>query len=86
MASQLPSAQNRSRTRPQGEARKTRLGEAALAFHFAEPPVSRQLLLKARQTGQDFSCKTSPFFEIALVLVRLDHVASGIVNANHSIM
>jgi hypothetical protein len=25
-------------------------------------------------------------FEIALVLVRLDHVASVIVNANHSIM
>jgi hypothetical protein len=25
-------------------------------------------------------------FEIALVLVRLDHVAVGIVNANHSIM
>jgi len=25
-------------------------------------------------------------FEIALVLVRLDHVASGIVNANHGIM
>jgi hypothetical protein len=26
------------------------------------------------------------FFEIACVLVRLDHVASFIVNANHSIM
>ena len=26
---------------------------------------------------------TSPLFEIALVLVRLDHVASCIVNANH---
>jgi hypothetical protein len=25
-------------------------------------------------------------FELALVLVRLDHVASRIVNANHSIM
>ena len=28
----------------------------------------------------------SPLFEIARVLVRLDHVASVIVNANHSIM
>jgi hypothetical protein len=28
----------------------------------------------------------SPFFELAFVLVRLDHVASFIVNANHSIM
>jgi hypothetical protein len=26
------------------------------------------------------------FLEIALVLVRLDHIASFIVNANHSIM
>jgi hypothetical protein len=28
----------------------------------------------------------SPIFEIALVLVRLDHVTRGIVNANHRIM
>jgi hypothetical protein len=28
----------------------------------------------------------SPLFELALVLVRLDHVASGIVNANHGVM
>jgi hypothetical protein len=28
----------------------------------------------------------SPFFEIALVLVRFDHVARFIVNANHRIM
>jgi len=28
----------------------------------------------------------SPLFEIARVLVRLDHVASIIVNANHSVM
>jgi hypothetical protein len=27
-----------------------------------------------------------PLFEIANVLVRFDHVASGIVNANHSVM
>jgi hypothetical protein len=30
--------------------------------------------------------KTSPLLEIARVLVRVDHVASFIVNANHSIM
>jgi hypothetical protein len=29
---------------------------------------------------------TSRLFEIAVVLLRLDHVASRIVNANHSIM
>jgi len=28
----------------------------------------------------------SPLFEIAVVLVRFDHVASGIVNGNHSIL
>jgi hypothetical protein len=28
----------------------------------------------------------SPFFEIALVFVRLDHVASVIVNADHGMM
>jgi len=27
-----------------------------------------------------------PLFEIALVLVRLDHIASIIVNADHSVM
>ena len=30
--------------------------------------------------------KTSPLLEIALVFVRLDHVASSIVNANHGIV
>jgi hypothetical protein len=30
--------------------------------------------------------QNSPLFEIALVLVRLDHVARFIVNANHGIM
>jgi hypothetical protein len=30
--------------------------------------------------------KNSPLFELALVLVRFDHVASRIVNANHGIM
>jgi len=30
--------------------------------------------------------KLSPHFELALVLVRLDHVANLIVNANYSVM
>jgi hypothetical protein len=30
--------------------------------------------------------KASPLFEIASVLVRLDHVASRIVNTDHGIM
>jgi hypothetical protein len=30
--------------------------------------------------------QNSPLFEIARVLVRVDHAASFIVNANHSIM
>jgi hypothetical protein len=28
----------------------------------------------------------SPLFEIALLLMRVDHVSSSIVNANHAIM
>jgi hypothetical protein len=31
------------------------------------------------------SCEASRLFEIALVLVRFDHVACNIVNADHSI-
>jgi hypothetical protein len=33
-----------------------------------------------------FCFNTSPLFEIALVLVRFDHVARAIVKANHSVM
>jgi len=33
-----------------------------------------------------FACKRSPLFEIAGVLVRLDHVVRFVVNANHSAM
>jgi len=33
-----------------------------------------------------FTCNASPLFEIALVFVRLDHVARFIVNADHGIM
>jgi hypothetical protein len=32
------------------------------------------------------SIAASPLFEIALVLVRFDHIASFIVNPNHGIM
>jgi hypothetical protein len=33
-----------------------------------------------------FTRQRSPLFEIALVFLRLDHVASIIINANHGIM
>jgi hypothetical protein len=33
-----------------------------------------------------FMPERSPLFEIALVLVRLNHVASDIINADHGIM
>jgi hypothetical protein len=33
-----------------------------------------------------FKKKLSPLFELTFVLVRFDHIALGIVNANHSIM
>jgi hypothetical protein len=33
-----------------------------------------------------FHAERSRLLEIALVLVRFDHVASGIVNANNSVM
>jgi hypothetical protein len=36
--------------------------------------------------GRDEKREASPFFEIARVLMRLDHVARFIVNAKHSIM
>ena len=37
-------------------------------------------------SGRSAERKPSPLFELARVLVRLDHVARFIVNANHSIM
>jgi len=44
--------------------------------------------LKALLFGffESIHSKSSPLLEIASVLVRLDHIASFIVNANHSIM
>jgi hypothetical protein len=37
-------------------------------------------------SGRSAERKPSPLFELACVLVRLDHVARFIVNANHGIM
>jgi len=44
--------------------------------------------LSGSGSGQKRSSRRilSPLFEIALVLVRFDHVASRIVNADHRIM
>jgi hypothetical protein len=42
--------------------------------------------MKALQDGKLNPSSASPLFEIALVFVRFDHVASIIVNADHSIM
>jgi hypothetical protein len=39
-----------------------------------------------KQKMGERSSQFSPLFEIALVLVRLNHVTGLIVNANHSIM
>jgi hypothetical protein len=51
----------------------------------ANPSAGRLFVLLEISNGRrPASC--SPLFEIALVLVRLDHVASFNVNANHSIM
>jgi hypothetical protein len=44
------------------------------------PPSGNQKTILVR------SCEASPLFEIALVLMGLDHAASIIVNANHNIM
>jgi len=40
----------------------------------------------ACKTRSGVDLQRSSLFELALVLVRLDHIASGIVNADHSIM
>jgi hypothetical protein len=37
-------------------------------------------------TGLPKKNKNLPFFEIAVALVRLDHVASVIINADHGVM
>jgi hypothetical protein len=45
-----------------------------------------RLTRQCYQEPANGAMKTSPFFEIALVLVRLDHLAGFIVNANQGIM
>jgi hypothetical protein len=46
--------------------------------------------IRRNVTDERISCATktwqSPFFEVARVLVRLDHVAGIIENANHCVM
>jgi hypothetical protein len=53
--------------------------EASTVKH--ENPEKIQSVRGGKMTGAN-----SPLFEIALVLVRFDHLASFIVNANHSII
>ena len=44
-------------------------------------------LLKIKASVREgFEPSTSPLFEIAFVLVCVDHIAPGIINPNHSIM
>jgi hypothetical protein len=40
----------------------------------------------AGRLANNVANKTSPLLELARVLVRVDHIASVIVNANHSVM
>jgi hypothetical protein len=39
-----------------------------------------------QETNPQRDGKFSPLFEIALMLLRLDHIATLIINANHGIM
>jgi len=58
------------------------LGNIALS-HSAHEEAWLQFLCPLAQNA---SGESSPRFEIALVLVCFDHVASVIVNANHGMM
>ena len=61
-------------------------GEVDALFHFACAMVEQAAFTpSASRKSRLFVQKTSPILEVALVFVRCDHVASGIVNANHSI-
>jgi hypothetical protein len=53
---------------------------------FAENAVAIPESRHASTAWRFFVSRPSPLFELARVLVRLDHIASVIVNANHSIM
>jgi hypothetical protein len=59
---------------------------ANVRFHSAYAPVSKHLYSKRVEDVETFRVINSPLFELARVLVRLDHVASRIANANHSIV
>jgi len=53
------------------------------------PPKQQQLANEPPRLSMAafcFTCNASPFLEIALAFVRLDHVANGIINADHGIM
>ena len=59
----------------------------------SNPLASLAMTRQKRNHGNSFSGKcdvarveTSPLFELAVVLGRLDHIAGFIVNANHCIM
>ena len=54
-----------------------------MAGGSGDPPAVPLLIETAIQS---VIVSPSPLFEIARVLVRFNHVASRIVNANHSIM
>ena len=47
---------------------------------------SSAVLLKKRAEAAEAALEASPLFETTLVAVRFYHVASRIVNANHSTM
>ena len=48
--------------------------------------IRASVIARAYQKKTVGTMATSPLFEIARVLVRFDHIASAIVNANHSTM
>jgi hypothetical protein len=52
-------------------------------FHNQPSPFTAWRLFVLREIRK---CNASPLFEIALVLVRLDHVASMIVHSNDGVM
>ena len=73
---------------------RDRVSDVSLSF-FARVQgcLKRQFLTvqpartcKRRGTVRRKACRNLRLFEIALLLVRLDHVASRIVNADHCIM
>jgi hypothetical protein len=59
-------------------------GHEVFFAQFRIPPTSGNIQ-KFPEVRSDAS-KASPLFELARVLVRFDHIACRIVNANHSIM